>query len=64
MTPHTLTIKHHMTEDEQNTLENAMLLHAQESRESVRGFGLLMLMILSVTALGFVGAVAQGLITL
>jgi len=64
MTPHTLTIKHHMTEDEQNTLENAMLLHAQESSRSVRGFGLLMLVILSVTALAFAGAVAQGLITL
>lgn len=64
MTPHTLTIRHHMTEDEKNTLEDAMLLHAKESKESVRGFGLLMLIILSVTALAFAGAVAQGLIVL
>ena len=60
MTPHTLTIKHHMTEDEKNILEDAIRLHAQESRQSVRAFGLLMLIILSVTALGFVGAVLRG----
>lgn len=64
MTPHTLTIRHHMTEDEKNILEDAMRVHAKEPKSSVRAFGPLMLIILSVTALGLLGAVANGYITL
>ena len=64
MTPHTLTIRHQMTEQEKEILERNLRHQAQESRQSVRAFGLLMLIILSVTALAFAGAVANGYITL
>ena len=58
------TVKHVMTEQEKEILERNLRHQAQESRQSVRGFGLLMLIILSVTALAFAGAVANGYITL